>query len=150
MMKIKELEELIKLVERSEIAELELTGFLGRKVRISKYSPQPQAQPVVSPVAQPPPPPPQPGPALVEVEAKRLVSIRAPMVGTFYRAPSPNSPPYVEVGDMVKPGQVVCLIEAMKLMNEIESDVAGRVVEVLVENGTPVEFDQELFRIEPK
>jgi len=71
------------------------------------------------------------------------------MVGTFYRAPAPDAPPYVEVGDTVKKGQVLCIIEAMKLMNEIESDVDGKIVEILAENAQPVEFGQELFLIEP-
>ncbi|RKZ21574.1 pyruvate carboxylase subunit B, partial [bacterium] len=78
-----------------------------------------------------------------------LVAIKAPMVGTFYRAPAPDAPPYVEVGDVVKRGQVVCIIEAMKLMNEIESDVDGRIVEILVKNEEPVEYGQELFLVEP-
>ncbi|MYA90248.1 MAG: acetyl-CoA carboxylase biotin carboxyl carrier protein, partial [Synechococcus sp. SB0663_bin_10] len=73
----------------------------------------------------------------------------APMVGTFYRAPAPEEPPFVDVGDRVQVGQTLCILEAMKLMNEIEADVAGEVVEVLVENGTPVEFDQPLLRLKP-
>jgi len=71
------------------------------------------------------------------------------MVGTFYRAPSPESPPYVEVGQVIEPGQVVCIIEAMKLMNEIKSEIKGKVVEILVENAEPVEFGQSMFIIEP-
>jgi acetyl-CoA carboxylase biotin carboxyl carrier protein len=73
----------------------------------------------------------------------------SPFVGTFYRTPAPDQPAYVEVGTVVKKGQVLCIVEAMKLMNEIESDIAGKVVEVLAENGSPVEFGQALFRIEP-
>ena len=78
-----------------------------------------------------------------------LLTIEAPMVGTFYRAPSPDAQPFVRDGDRVKKGQVVCIIEAMKLMNEIESKVAGRVVKVLVENAQPVEYSQPLFLLEP-
>ncbi len=78
-----------------------------------------------------------------------LLTIEAPMVGTFYRAPSPDAQPFVRDGDRVKKGQVVCIIEAMKLMNEIESKVAGRVVKVLVENAQPVEYGQPLFLVEP-
>jgi acetyl-CoA carboxylase biotin carboxyl carrier protein len=78
-----------------------------------------------------------------------LLTIEAPMVGTFYRAPSPDAPPFVRDGDRVKKGQVVCIIEAMKLMNEIESKVAGRVVKMLVENAQPVEYGQPLFLLEP-
>ena len=88
----------------------------------------------------------------VETEAANadLVTIEAPMVGTFYRASSPTAEPYVREGDVVKEGQILCIIEAMKLMNEIESRVAGRVTRILVENGQPVEYGQTLFRIEPQ
>ena len=79
----------------------------------------------------------------------KLVAITSPMVGTFYRAPAPDADPYVEVGDMVEVGQTVCIVEAMKLMNEIESEVRGRVVQIPVENSHPVEFGQKLFLIEP-
>lgn len=85
----------------------------------------------------------------LEAENANLVAIKAPLVGTFYRAPSPDAPPYVKEGDVVEKGQVVCIIEAMKIMNEIESDVRGKVVKVLVENGKPVEYGQPLFLIEP-
>ena len=90
--------------------------------------------------------------APVETEAASadLVTIEAPMVGTFYRASSPTAEPYVREGDVVKEGQILCIIEAMKLMNEIESRVAGRVTRILVENGQPVEYGQTLFRIEPQ
>jgi acetyl-CoA carboxylase biotin carboxyl carrier protein len=90
--------------------------------------------------------------APVEAEAAgaELVTLEAPMVGTFYRASSPTADPYVREGDVVKEGQILCIIEAMKLMNEIESRVAGRVARILVENGQPVEYGQALFRIEPQ
>ena len=84
-----------------------------------------------------------------ERQAKNLIEIKAPMVGTFYRSPSPESTPFVEVGQDTEEGQVVCIIEAMKLMNEIKSEVKGKIVEVLIENGQPVEFGQPLFLIEP-
>ncbi len=80
---------------------------------------------------------------------KKLVAIKSPMIGTFYRSSKPENPPYVNVGDEVRKGQVVCIIEAMKLFNEIESEVEGRIVKVLVDNANPVEYDQELFLIEP-
>ncbi|UCG92184.1 MAG: acetyl-CoA carboxylase biotin carboxyl carrier protein [candidate division WOR-3 bacterium] len=146
-MKIKEIEKLVYLLEKSGILEIEVTDFWGRKVRISKSS----SQTVTHQVQK----------ASVSVEKKKelleepqeqkknLVTIRSPIVGTFYRASSPDSPSYVEVGDVIKPGQVVCIIEAMKLMNEIESDVAGRVLEILVKNEEPVEYNQDLFLIEP-
>ncbi|MCH7681300.1 acetyl-CoA carboxylase biotin carboxyl carrier protein, partial [candidate division KSB1 bacterium] len=81
-------------------------------------------------------------------EDNNWIDIRSPMVGTCYRAPAPDQPPYVEVGDVVAPGQVVCLIEAMKLMNEIQAEVGGRVTDISVENGQPVEYNQVLFRLE--
>ncbi|MDQ7056329.1 MAG: acetyl-CoA carboxylase biotin carboxyl carrier protein [Persephonella sp.] len=84
-----------------------------------------------------------------EEKAEKYHVIKSPLVGTFYRAPSPGAPPFVEEGDTVSKGQVLCIIEALKVMNEIESDINGRVVKILVENGQPVEFGQELFYIEP-
>ncbi|HZZ85692.1 MAG TPA: acetyl-CoA carboxylase biotin carboxyl carrier protein [Anaeromyxobacteraceae bacterium] len=88
-----------------------------------------------------------PGPGAKE--QKPGVIVTSPFVGTFYRAPSPESPPFVEVGAVVKKGQVLCILEAMKLMNEIESEVSGKIAEILVQNATPVEFGEPLFRIEP-
>ena len=88
-------------------------------------------------------------PAAAEIESAAGVTIEAPMVGTFYRASSPTADPYVSEGDLVKEGQILCIIEAMKLMNEIESKVAGRVVKIFVENAHPVEFGQSLFLIDP-
>ncbi len=82
-------------------------------------------------------------------EGKKYHVIKSPLVGTFYRAPSPGAPPFVEEGDIVSKGQVLCIIEALKVMNEIESDIDGKVVKILVENGEPVEYGQELFYIEP-
>jgi acetyl-CoA carboxylase biotin carboxyl carrier protein len=84
-----------------------------------------------------------------EQPATKVAEIKAPMVGTFYRAPSPEAPPYVEVGQTVEPGQVICIIEAMKLMNEIKSEIKGKVLEILVENVEPVEFGQPMFILEP-
>ena len=89
-------------------------------------------------------------PVVADVAPVGAVTMEAPMVGTFYRAPSPTADPFVQEGDVVKEGQVLCIIEAMKLMNEIESRVAGRVAKILVENGQPVEFGQPLFLIEPQ
>ena len=104
-------------------------------------------------LAAPPPPAAAPAAAAVSVapvaSEAHLLTIEAPMVGTLYRAPSPDAPPFVRDGDRVKKGQVVCIIEAMKLMNEIESKVAGRVVKVLVENAQAVEYGQPLFLLEP-
>jgi acetyl-CoA carboxylase biotin carboxyl carrier protein len=91
----------------------------------------------------------RPGAHTAEIESASGVTIEAPMVGTFYRASSPTADPYVSEGDLVKEGQILCIIEAMKLMNEIESKVAGRVVKIFVENAHPVEFGQPLFLIDP-
>jgi acetyl-CoA carboxylase biotin carboxyl carrier protein len=82
-------------------------------------------------------------------KASKLVEIRSPMIGTFYRSPNPDSPSFVEVGDKIGPGQTVCIIEAMKLFNEIEAEISGTIVKVLVENASPVEYDQPLFLVEP-
>jgi acetyl-CoA carboxylase biotin carboxyl carrier protein len=84
-----------------------------------------------------------------ETASQNLITIKSPMIGTFYRASSPETPAFASVGDEIKPGKVVCVIEAMKLFNEIESEISGKIVKVLVENATPVEFDQPLFLVEP-
>ena len=144
-MKIKDIEKIMRLLENSVFSEIELSDFWGRKIRISK---------AVSEVKHVSPPPPVVeaaghGAAPGAADRKDLTPIRSPIVGTFYRAPAPDAPPYVEVGDVVKPGQVVCIVEAMKLMNEIEADVAGRVVQISVKNEDPVEYNQELMLIEP-
>jgi len=89
--------------------------------------------------------------ALISLEkaADKSVEIRSPMVGTFYRAPSPEAPPYAETGQVIEPGQIICIIEAMKLMNEIKSEIKGNILEILVDNAEPVEFGQPMFLIEP-
>lgn len=84
-----------------------------------------------------------------ELKARNSVEIKAPMVGTFYRSPSPEAPLFVDIGSTIQPGQVICIIEAMKLMNEIKSDIKGKIVDILVENGNPIEYGQVLFLIEP-
>ncbi len=112
-------------------------------------APAPVAHPVSSAaeqLSQYTPPPAKPA---AEISGKKTVDIKSPMIGTFYRSSTPDSPPFVSVGDKVSKGQTVCIIEAMKLFNEIESEVSGTVVKVLVENATPVEYDQVLFVVEP-
>ena len=112
-------------------------------------APAPVAAPVSTPVAQQAPPSaPAPKPA-AETSGKKTVEIKSPMIGTFYRSSSPDTPPFVSVGDKISKGQTVCIIAAMKLFNEIESEVSGTVVKVLVENANPVEYDQVLFVVEP-
>jgi len=142
-----ELRQLIRLVQRTGIGELEVTSG-GRTVRIAAYAGAAPAMTVAAPVASTPPPVAAP-PAGGTTATDHLVPIVSPMVGTFYRAPAPDADPYVEAGDTVEVGQTVCIIEAMKLMNEIESEVKGKVVRILVENAQPVEFGQKLFLIEP-
>ncbi len=151
-MKYGDLEKLIRLIENSVINEMELTDFWGRRIRISKNTaagkPGPTDQPGIAGKTEIIVAPGEITTRPIDVKGNRI-PIKSPIVGTFYRSPAPDAPSYVEVGDIVKPGQVVCIIEAMKLMNEIEADVSGKVVEVLVKNESPVEYNQELFLIEP-
>ena len=152
-MKIEFIRKLVEIVEQSNIGEIEISRF-GTRIRISKNGSRMIQAPRVQVVEKEVPPPVKETESEVEEKKEekmpsRLVSIKAPLVGTFYRAPAPDAPPFVEVGDMVKPGQTVCIIEAMKVMNEIKSEVSGRIVEILVKNEEPVEYGQELFLIEP-
>ena len=144
--------QLIEAVDSSGIDTLEIARA-GTRIRISK-SPIPVAAGAVAPAAAalpaaaaPASPAPESAPAASR--SQNLVEVRSPMVGTFYHAPAPEAPPYVEVGSQVTQGQTLCILEAMKLMNELESEVEGIVREILVENADPVEYGQVLFRIEP-
>ena len=160
-MDLKELKEILQILEEKEIAEFELEEE-GMKLRIRKAAavssnhaagpgsaapfvslvPHPAGSAAVAPAAALTPAPAAP-------EASDLVLVRSPMVGTFFRAPDPNSPPFVNTGDRVKVGQVLCIIEAMKLMNEIEAEVAGEIAKVHHENGQPVQYGEALFSIRP-
>jgi len=145
---IKELKEMISLMNENDLTELEIEKE-GLRIRLRKAIPS-----EISP---------QPPTILIEKEKEALIErpkeeiikvkntteIKAPMVGIFYRAPSPEAPPFVETGQIIEIGQVICIIEAMKLMNEIKSEIKGKVLEILVENGEPVEFGQPLFLVEP-
>ena len=165
-MNLKELKELVEFLVEKDIAEFELErGDL--KVRIkrpadSAVPPPPQVIQIpaapVAPVVQhmpafaaatPAPTPPAAAATAAAPEAG-LHTVKSPIVGTFYEAPSPGSPPFVKVGDQVEAGQVLCIVEAMKLMNEIESDVAGEIVKKFATTGQPVEYGQALFAIRPK
>jgi acetyl-CoA carboxylase biotin carboxyl carrier protein len=152
---IKEIKEMLALMSENNLVELEIEKD-GTKIRLKKSTPGSEqysgpyviereraGHSMAHSVEQP-----QAAPAAEKPGAKTL-EIKAPMVGTFFRAPSPEAPPYAEAGQVVEPGQVVCIIEAMKLMNEIKSEIRGKVVEVLVENAEPVEFGQSMFIIEP-
>jgi acetyl-CoA carboxylase biotin carboxyl carrier protein len=156
-MNLKEIESLIKFVQHSGVAEVSLeqkdfkltikathgatyVNSAPQLVHSSTPSPQPAAatpQPPAAEVAKP-------------ADTSKLITIKSPMIGTFYRSASPDKPLFVNVGDEIKQGQVLCIIEAMKLFNEIESEVSGKIVKVLVDNSTPVEYDQPLFLVEPK
>jgi acetyl-CoA carboxylase biotin carboxyl carrier protein len=164
-MKAKEIQELIDFIAKSGLEEvnIETEQF---KLKIKRNSPvqykfpeQAAPQPV-SPIANPPqvaipqaPPqlistPPAASDSPVASESK-YITIKSPMIGTFYRSSNPDAPLFVNVGDDVKKGQTVCIIEAMKLFNEIESEISGRIIKVLVENASPVEYDQPLFLVDP-
>ena len=145
------IEDMLQLMESRALLELELEHG-GMRIRLKKASPAqgPHVVEYIAGTPQPVTPAPVTPAAHAAEENLRRVIIKSPMVGTLYRAPAPDAPPFVEVGQDVEEGQVVCIIEAMKLMNEIKSDVAGRVVDVFVENGEAVEFGQSLFAIEPR
>jgi acetyl-CoA carboxylase biotin carboxyl carrier protein len=160
-MRAKEIRELVRIVEQSSINEIEITRWWGRKIRISKTkggqemqvihttSPVMEAKPLEMPPSTLPPEPRPPAEPPPSIESPNLIEIKAPMVGTFYRAPAPDVEAYVEEGDNISPGKVLCIIEAMKLMNEIEAEISGQIVKILAENAQPVEFNQPLFLVEP-
>ena len=164
-MDLKELKEILQILEEKEITEFELEEE-GMKLRIRKAGPASSnhsaplavipavpaplhvaAAPMPAARAPEPPPPPAP-PAAPEAEAG-LTVVKSPIVGTFYRTPDPNSAPFVSVGDRIRVGQVLCIIEAMKLMNEIEAEVAGEIVKIHHESGQPVQYGEPLFTIRP-
>ncbi|MDH4068829.1 MAG: acetyl-CoA carboxylase biotin carboxyl carrier protein [Ignavibacteria bacterium] len=142
------IERLLKLLSESNADEIEIEEE-GKRVKVAKHpAPPPGLREVVmAPQAPTPPPPAAAASPPAETPASHH-EIRSPIVGTFYRSPAPDSAPFVEVGSVVQAGAVLCIVEAMKLMNEIESDVEGKIVKVLVENGQPVEYDQPLFLID--
>ena len=149
-MYIKEIKDMINLMNENGLTELEIEKE-GVRIKLRKgssgyekaveYVPQPQAQvaATAAQVAQ----------AAADVKKSNMLDIKSPMVGTFYRSPSPEAPSYVKVGDTINVGQVICIIEAMKLMNEIKSEIKGKIVDIQVDNAEPVEFGQVLFVVEP-
>jgi acetyl-CoA carboxylase biotin carboxyl carrier protein len=153
---LKELKDILQILDERDVAEFELEEQ-GVKLRIRRAAGLPApAVPMVAPVVSAVVPMPpvalataasEPAVAPAAAEEAGLHVIKSPIVGTFYRSPDPNSPVFVEVGDRVKNGQVVCIIEAMKLMNEIESEVAGEIVKIHAENGKPVQYGDPLFSI---
>ena len=153
-MNLDEIKKLLKLVEKSDIEELEIEEE-GKRIKVTKGSGVVVAAPAQQVVQLPATPAPAPAQAVApaqpaaEEDDGNPHAVKSPMVGTFYSAASPDSPPYVAVGDVVKKGQTLCIIEAMKLMNEIEADVSGKVVSICVENAEPVEYGAALFKIDP-
>lgn len=152
-MDIRKIKKLIELLEQSDVAEIEIHEG-EESVRISRQGPAaPPAMvsavlpQMMAPAATAPAPVAAPEPAAMEAEPEGHL-VRAPMVGTLYRTPSPGAKPFVEVGQQVKAGDTLCIIEAMKILNQIESDKTGTVTKILVENGQPVEYNQPLFVIE--
>jgi acetyl-CoA carboxylase biotin carboxyl carrier protein len=154
-MDFSQIKRLVKLVETSNISELEVNEE-GSQIRISKAGSSPASQPVMVSQSIPAAPPPQtaepaqvPTPKAESAEkvAEGLIEICSPMVGTFYRSPSPDAAVYVNEGDTIQPGKVLCIVEAMKLMNEIEAEISGTITKILVENSQPVEYNQPLFLV---
>ncbi|MCU0435579.1 MAG: acetyl-CoA carboxylase biotin carboxyl carrier protein [Bacteroidia bacterium] len=162
-MKLNEIQDLIKFVAKSGVSEVELetqdikivikttNGKSGKDAPVVYQQAMPvvQAAPAVTvaaaPAAETKAPDTKPAPA---TESANTTIIRSPMIGTFYRSPGPDKPMFVNVGDEIKPGKVICIIEAMKLFNEIESEISGRIVKILVDDASPVEYDQPLFLVE--
>lgn len=159
------IKKLIKLIETGDVNEIEIEEE-GTKLRVVKTRKQEAPAPQIISYA----PPQMQMPAAEQsqtgsehshnkseekkdskgISAENLLEVKSPIVGTFYRAPSPTADPYIQVGSIVEKGGILCIIEAMKLMNEIESEVSGKVVKILVENGQPVEYNQALFLVDPK
>ncbi|TNE60327.1 MAG: acetyl-CoA carboxylase biotin carboxyl carrier protein [Bacteroidetes bacterium] len=167
-MDINQIQELIRMVSKAKLTEFTLKDgdfelvIRNQSIRESAEKAPvmiPAAQPVVTvappapaPVAAPPAPATPAAPAAAapaEDDTANLLTVKSPMVGTFYRSSAPEKPPFVKVGDVVEVGDTVCIIEAMKLFNEIESDVKGKIVKVLVDDASPVEYDQPLFLVDP-
>jgi acetyl-CoA carboxylase biotin carboxyl carrier protein len=164
-LEVKDLKEILQLLDEKDIAEFELEDQ-GVKLRIRKAVAAPPVAapaPVMAPPVLPAPTASGPVPALAPTQAaagpavsapaaaeeEGLILVKSPIVGTFYRAPAPTAPAFVDVGDRVKVGQVLCIVEAMKLMNEIESEAAGEIVKIHPENGQPVQYGDPLFSLRP-
>lgn len=166
-MSFKEIQELIKLVAKTELSEFKYDDgevklhIRGQSFITNRMSAQSAANPAIismpapapaAPAAPTPAPATPAAPAAAPKEANdesRYVEVRSPMIGTFYRSPSPDKEAYVKVGDVINKGDTVCIVEAMKLFNEIESEVSGKIVKMLVEDAQPIEYDQPLFLVDP-
>lgn len=145
----REIEDLVEVLNRYHLTELEFEKK-GVRIRIRRdhVAALSSHQVEITKTAETAPPPERPVP-LLSAESAHFLTVTSPIVGTFYRSPSPDTDPYVEEGDFVKKGQVLCIVEAMKLMNEIEAETDGKIVKILVESTTPVEFGQPLYLIDP-
>jgi len=156
-MKPSEIKEIVEILDNSQIQQIEIKKWWGYKLKMSKVAGSVVAPAAVQPVAQPVTPvsqTPAVEPAAPQADAPPAAAesgteVIAPMVGTFYMSPSPEAAPFVKEGDVIAKGQVLCIIEAMKLMNEIEAEISGKVVKILVENAQPVEYGQPLFLVDP-
>lgn len=157
-MKAKEIQDLIDFISKSGLDEVNIEteefkikvkkNTEAKVVQAAAPAPQPVSAPAPAPAPAPSPSSGGEGKATTSDDEK-YVTIKSPMIGTFYRTPNPDNPAFVNVGDSVKAGDTVCIVEAMKLFNEIESDVSGKIVKILVDNATPVEYDQPLFLVDP-
>ncbi|MDL1913847.1 MAG: acetyl-CoA carboxylase biotin carboxyl carrier protein [Bergeyella sp.] len=164
-MDIKDIQNLVRFVSKSEVSEVkyktkdfeitiktkiplsgsDFSNFLQQPLSASSQQPMPITTPLTPAASQNPSAP----TGEIMADERKYVTIKAPMIGTFYRKPSPEKDPYVSVGDEVSEGKVVCIIEAMKLFNQVESEVKGKIVKILVDDATPVEYDQPLFLVDP-
>ncbi|MFH1678675.1 MAG: acetyl-CoA carboxylase biotin carboxyl carrier protein [Candidatus Omnitrophota bacterium] len=148
-MNLKEIKEMINLMNENNLMELEVEKD-GMRIRLKKTGAnQGGTTPIIIEKEPNQKIPPGFPPELIPFNMVRTIEIKTPMVGTFYQSPSPETAPYVEIGQVIEPGQVICIIEAMKLMNEIKAEIKGKITEILVENAEPVEFGQPLFLIDP-
>ncbi|MCF0056638.1 acetyl-CoA carboxylase biotin carboxyl carrier protein [Dyadobacter sp. CY356] len=157
-METKEIQKLIDFIAQSGLDEVNIETT-DLKIKVKRYGSAPVVSAAPAPFSAPAPNTLSASAAITAATApsapvepavsSNLVTIKSPMIGTFYRASNPETPAFASIGDEITPGKTVCVIEAMKLFNEIESEISGRIVKVLVENATPVEFDQPLFLVEP-
>jgi acetyl-CoA carboxylase biotin carboxyl carrier protein len=158
-MDTREIQKLIDFISKSDLSEVNIeTAELKLQIKRSgtavvvhtpEYVSAPVAAPSIAAAAAPTAPVPSTPPLAAQPVSSNLVEIKAPMIGTFYRSAGPGKPNFVEIGDEIAEGKTICILEAMKLFNEIESEISGKIVKILVEDATPVEYDQPLFLVEP-
>jgi len=156
-MKAQEIQDLIDFISKSGLAEVKIeTDEFKLSIKKNAEVSQSKAVEYAAPAPSPAPAPSAPtapveasAPAAPASDDSKYIEVKSPMIGTFYRTSNPDADPFVNVGDSIKAGQTVCIIEAMKLFNEIESEISGKIVKILVENATPVEYDQPLFLVDP-